>query len=236
MMHDKQEAHPVSVVCFSMQPFRQTWGMLRLPDAFTQHHKPHPTPLGPEGKKGGKEGRREGGKEGRRKEGGKKMEGRREERRKGIASVTIAPRRHSHDYIRTTIALLLWNIPDIHRPYAVRPLRSKPKRHRKWQTVPRCPPSVPQHKQRTGYASKGKSPPTTNCPPPRQPPAGKFHTERTRTPYLPFPCIVPDAQRALRHSMPQRSPLSADSDAPPSTGGRIHPVNVCSDIPKPLRR
>ena len=51
MMHDKQEAHPVSVVCFSMQPFRQTWGMLRLPDAFTQHHKPHPTPLGPEGKK-----------------------------------------------------------------------------------------------------------------------------------------------------------------------------------------
>ena len=82
MMHDKQEAHPVSVVCFSMQPFRQTWGMLRLPDAFTQHHKPHPTPLGPEGKKGGKEGRREGGKEeGRRKKNGRKEGGKKERHR-----------------------------------------------------------------------------------------------------------------------------------------------------------
>jgi len=41
----------ISGVCFSMQPFRQTWGMPRLPDAFTQHCKPHPTPLGPEGEK-----------------------------------------------------------------------------------------------------------------------------------------------------------------------------------------
>lgn len=165
------------------------------------------------------------------------MEGRREERRKGIASVTIAPHRHSHDYVRTTIALLLWNIPDIHRPYAVRPLRSKPKRHRKWQTVPRCPPSVPQHKQRTGYASNGKSPPTTNCSLPRQPPAGR------EVPYGTSSYTVPSVSRhrpkraeSAAASNAAALSLSADSDAPPSTGGRIHPVNVCSDIPKPLRR
>lgn len=131
------------------------------------------------------------------------MEGRREERRKGIASVTIAPRRHSHDYIRTTIALLLWNIPDIHRPYAVRPLRSKPKRHRKWQTVPRCPPSVPQHKQRTGYASNGKSPPTTNCSLPRQPPAGR------EVPYGTSSYTVPSVSR----HRPKRAESAAASNA-----------------------
>lgn len=165
------------------------------------------------------------------------MEGRREERRKGIASVTIAPRRHSHDYIRTTIALLLWNIPDIHRLYAVRPLRNKPKRHRKRQTVPRCHPSIPQHKQRTGHASKEKSPPTTTCPPPRQPPANR------EVPYGTSSYTVPSVSRhrpkraeSAAASNAAALSLSADSDAPPSTGGRIHPVNVCSDIPKPLRR